>query len=545
MLNYLIGIIHSQNGIQRDCTAYASKAYIEGLWVRFYEGHPKKIGGCKLTNFGTNTIIRSLFSLPQSTGGIYLYSGMNPPDSIAGSVSYIEISMGGISSGGVDRTPLSWTPTPNIIWKFDSGNFTGTDVSDLEVVSTLIFANPIQEDISNTTLYPVFAGNVNDELPLVPLSYSADTGGGPVEASGGILVCPPVLVVLQGGSISWSRFDGGLGINDPSVWLKTNTLPISNTKLVRGINILGGGSPTILLWSLNALYRASFVANPITEGPEPLTFISTTIHPNISIISANSVVTYDQMVFWIGIDQFYVYNGIVQSLPNTMNNDWFFESVNQSALSRIWGVAIPRYKEIWWFYPRDTATECNAVIIYNVEQNIFYDNTIPSRLPAAVYPFTRSAGIGATGNYPFPIYADNTLVANPNNPLSKTYPIWTHEQGVDRVIQNQTFAIPSYYTTHWMDLWSQDGTNSNLLINRRIAPDFQQIGSMTVTVSSLMYPNSVPMVDGPYPFTQSTEFIDLSSQGGLCNFTFESNTIGGDYFAGKSLYFYSKGDTLK
>jgi hypothetical protein len=43
MLNYLIGIIHSQNGIQRDCTAYASKAYIGGLWVRFYEGHPKKI----------------------------------------------------------------------------------------------------------------------------------------------------------------------------------------------------------------------------------------------------------------------------------------------------------------------------------------------------------------------------------------------------------------------------------------------------------------------------------------------------------------------
>jgi hypothetical protein len=34
---------------------------------------------------------------------------------------------------------------------------------------------------------------------------------------------------------------------------------------------------------------------------------------------------------------------------------------------------VPRFGEIWWFYPRGNATECTDAVIYNVRENCWYD----------------------------------------------------------------------------------------------------------------------------------------------------------------------------
>jgi len=551
MRNYIIGMLHSQNGIQRDGTFYFSKSYIDGQWVRFHENVPKKIGGCLTTDLGDQDIVRSLYVVSQ-TNGILLYMGRAPVRAglpyAPGNVQFIPIDISGNTTAAVDRTPVvDFIPNINYVWNFDVGSFTSYLPPAGPAVSpaNLIFANPIINDISSTEEGNIYAGLINvagnpDITPLNPVYY---TDGTPVRASGGILFCAPVLVAYgNDGKIIWSRNDNTFSAANPGTWPLTNNLTVTNTKIVHAANTRGGGSPTILLWSLTSLCKATFVQT--AAAPEG-TFVSNVVQDNISIISANSVVNYEQQFFWIGTDQFYVYNGIVQTLPNTMNNDWFFNNINLKQRSKIFGVAVPRYKEIWWFYPRGTSNENNACVIYSVALNIWYDNTINPLSPFNVYPFTRAAGVSATGNYPFPIFSDNTLVDNPNNPGSFSYPIWTHEQGVDRVVENQHFAINSYFTTHLIDLWSQDGTNSNLLNNWRVATDFLQSGQMTLTVNTQMYPQSKITSYGPYIFNNDTEFIDLNSQGGLCSFTFTSNVVGGNYQAGKSLYFYEKGDTLK
>jgi hypothetical protein len=39
----------------------------------------------------------------------------------------------------------------------------------------------------------------------------------------------------------------------------------------------------------------------------------------------------------------------------------------------VWATKVPRYNEIWFFYPRGSATECTDAIIYNVKDKLWYD----------------------------------------------------------------------------------------------------------------------------------------------------------------------------
>jgi hypothetical protein len=90
-------------------------------------------------------------------------------------------------------------------------------------------------------------------------------------------------------------------------------------------------------------------------------------------MSSNSVVEMDGTFYWMGVDRFYQYNGQVSVLPNDKNVNWLFDNLNFEQRQKVWATKIPRYNEIWFFYPRGTNTECTDAIIYNVKDKIWYD----------------------------------------------------------------------------------------------------------------------------------------------------------------------------
>lgn len=518
MKNYNIVPIKFKNGIQRDGTPYNSVSCINGQWCRFYEGCARKMGGYEITDVGNEEIVRSLFVVPR-TGSIDLYMGRD------NSLNYLNIDVHGGTGVEVERTPTTgFVPNDDNLWCFDL--FTN---SESGVITSYIVGQVSQsgQDISSTHQGPIFYGNISNDVPLVQI---LDTNSDPVVASGGVVFSSPVMVAYgNDGVIRWSN-EGDIATWEPLDSL-TNAkfLVVANTKIVKAYRNRGGAAPSLLLWSLNSLSRATYGI----IGTEN-TFTSTTIEDDISIMSSNCIVKYNQMFFWIGVDQFYFFNGIVQKLQNTMNNDWFFENVNLNFRQKIWGVAMPRYKEIWWFYPRGNSTECNAAIIYNLEEEIWYDTLID-----------RSAGV-PTSIYPYPIFASSIPVSTiTTRGALDTFPLWTHEIGTNRVQGENIYAIDSYFETSQMDMWASNPEGSVLLRNRRIAPDFVQVGTMYVTINTQKYPNSPIVSDGPYPFTTSTEKIDFASQGGIISFLFRSNEAGGFYQEGKSLYFFEKGDTFK
>jgi hypothetical protein len=111
----------------------------------------------------------------------------------------------------------------------------------------------------------------------------------------------------------------------------------------------------------------------------------------------------DGVYFWAGTDRFYLYNGAVQVLPNDKNINWFYDNLNFQQRQKVWATKVPRFNEIWFFYPRGTATECNDAIIYNVKDKIWYD-------AGQAIGAQRSCGY-TTEVFPSPVWCGNTYSA--------------------------------------------------------------------------------------------------------------------------------------
>jgi hypothetical protein len=551
MPKYIIGPIHSKVGIQRDSTPYFSQHYTSGQWCRFYDHQARKMGGFRLIDPASAIIIRSMYSVPDPSlpyQGDYFYLGRyNGVNGITSDYNGVTVS-GEIPRPISDETYFDPTNQDNL-WDFEQF----TNVDSAGVVTPYIVAQvaPNATNISNPTAGSVFYGGIVGAGPLTPVKDVTQTNpsitpnGRYITASGGVVFVSPVLVAYgDNGIIQWSA----PGVIDS--WPYNNYLVIANSKIIKGAQSRGG----TLFWTLDTLSLANATLTPSTDPLYPTGqygFTSQVIEPQITVMSPASITSFNQVFYWVGTDYFYSYSGVVTKVSNTMNTDWFFNNINLAQRAKVWSIVIGHYSEIWWFYPRippgtppeeyDNYTECNAAIIYNVEHNVWYDTAI-----------NRSAGLPVS-IFPYPMMASSVIGRDGLN-----YPLFMHEIGQDEVDTTTdpvtNYAILSNFQTHLIDLWTSDASNTTLIRNRRLAPDFAQVGGMQVQINYQDYPAETPTIDGPYTFypapqTMSdppvTPYLDFATQGGIVSFAFESNTVGGFYQGGKTLFFYNIGDTLK
>lgn len=532
MKNYVVNRLQTKPGIQRDSTKYDSDAFLDGQWCRFYNNQPRKIGGYAAVDIGNPEIIRNMFTVPNNAN-VSVYLGRQS------SISYITLppnnNVDPATIEEIDRTPTSlFTPNAQNSWSLTLFTSTSTTYPNPQIVAQV---TTNASNINNTTEGYIFYGDITTNVPLTVVTDNNNSDE-LVICSGGVVYVAPVLVAYgNNGVIRWTQpgelLQWSTGNGDSFV---PNSASIASTKIVTGMPIVGAQAPTALFWSINSLVRSSYI--PVTtEGVTNLAFSSTTIEDNISILSANCVVRYQQMFFWVGVDQFYQYDGVVRPIPNTMNRDWFFNNVNYMQRNKVFGIAIPRYDEIWWFYPTGDSEENNAVVIYNVVNGFWFDTQIG-----------RASGI-QTSLFPKPLMADNTLTQTiTRSKVLNTYILWQHETGTDKVIGEQAYAINSYHSYNFIDLISAEGTENRLVRTRRIEPDYLMSGTMNATITNLMFANDInngnALTEGPYPFTQDTQKIDTSSQGRQLYITFSSNEVGGNYQGGKTLYDWMVGDIV-
>jgi hypothetical protein len=177
---------------------------------------------------------------------------------------------------------------------------------------------------------------------------------------------------------------------------------------VQGLPVRGGSnSPSGLFWSLDSLIRVSYSPTTISTGVSTTTIFwrYDIISSQSSILSAQSVIEYDGIYYWCGVDRFLMYNGVVKEIPNNMNQNFFFDNLNYAQRQKVYASKVPRYGEIWWFYPSGDSVECNNAIVYNVREQTWYDagDALGARRSAGffsqVFPFPINAGteINASG----------------------------------------------------------------------------------------------------------------------------------------------------
>ena len=225
---------------------------------------------------------------------------------------------------------------------------------------------------AGTTTGLVFtAGQIQD----VVISAAATTSGAStitfnnnISVYGGVVSLHPYVFVYGNNGLIKNCSAGNT--ND---WVSAdaNEVSVATGKIVQGLPVRGGSNaPSGLFWSLDSLIRVSYIGG---TGTPAQYWRYDLISSQSSILSSQSVIEYDGIYYWCGVDRFLLYNGVVKEIPNTFNQNYFFDNLNYAQREKVWVSKVPRFGEIWWFYPRGNATECTDAIVFNVRENVWYD----------------------------------------------------------------------------------------------------------------------------------------------------------------------------
>ena len=416
---------------------------------------------------------------------------------------------------------VTFTPDPFLLWQFDLQYSPAGAVLQVLAHPGRNLAN-IDNAIQSQVL---LGGLLPDAMNEWNFSGLADTGGQnptyrPIMVDGGVCVLYPYTFVYgSDGFIANNHVDTNTDLttynqqtitdwNGPT----SNQVNMASSKMVKGIPVRGGtNSPSGMFWATDSLIRVSFT------GQDPLYWRYDIISSQISTLSSSCFVEMDGIFYWMGVDRFYLYNGSVSVLPNDKNVNWLYDNLNFVQRQKVWATKVPRYNEIWFFYPRGDATECTDAIIYNVKDKIWYD--------AGSAPGSRRSAGYTTEIFPTPIWAgwESINTFSPSftvidNPPSEPAP--TNDQFYLNGDASITFGAGDYMAT---------SNGSNPEVYKVLTSEFMITSAITatnpegvtlITVANLINPalvvdDLVYYIEGGYPLWQQefgTNAITLTQE---------------------------------
>lgn len=222
---------------------------------------------------------------------------------------------------------------------------------------------------------------------------------------------------------------------DPTTWIPSATNTAGDLRIGSGSEIVTAVETRqqILVITDVSVHSMQFLGPPFTFGVQM-------ISENITIRSPQAAVAVDDTVFWMGVQEFYVYNGSVKKLPCSVK-DHVFSDFNTDQAEKVIAGVNSSFGEIWWFYPSASSTENDKYVIYNYEQQIWYIGSL-----------TRTAWLDrGVNDFPIAASIDNYL--------------YNHESGFDDGSTNT--ALSAHIESSQMDIQDGDG----FLFIRRILPD--------------------------------------------------------------------------
>ena len=527
--------IKSIPGIKRDGTKFEGDNYVDGQWVRFQRGLPRKIGGYRAINKYLSGISRALHEYTQNSL-TYVHSGS------ANFVERFYIDGSFNTSVVTNRTPSTLVENDANMWQFDVDTAAGLGGSQL-VAQVAPNLNCICNSDGGQLFYgPLLGTSALQEVTNLPTGYSL---------TGGVVALHPYTFGFgDNGYVMWSV------PGDPTDFTGSGSgaANITGQKIVRGMPLRGGpgNAPSGLFWSADSLVRASYVGGAAI-------FQFDTISTQTSILGSNTVIEYDGIFYWIGTDRFLMFNGVVREIENNMNQNYFFDGLNQQYRQKVFAVKVPRYGEIWWCYPRGDATEPSHAVIYNVRENTWYDcelpnggrsagiftSVFPKPLMTGVIPTISDEEIRVTEANDTRITQDDNVRVTQDSEVEQ-YKLWVHEVGTDEIDGLEVQPVFSFFETGDLSLPVMTQENKALQA-LMLEPDFVQSGDMTVQIVGRANARSPEVYSEEHlipevPQTPQEQVVYFKTQRRELRFRFVSNTVGGDYQMGLVLAHLQPGD---
>lgn len=492
--------IISEPGVKRDGTQLEGPGYIDALWCRFRRGLPRKMGGHRAITSTIGERVYGMHIYAQDAVN-YLHLGG------ASSLLVVTVDSNGAYVSQDDRIPVGFANSADNLWQFDTlRDDTGAGTDQI-----IAHAAPNLATIDSSVETPIYVGEITDTGTVLVATGMDDQ-------SGGIVSLHPYL--LGFGNAGRVQVSGELDLTTP-----LGVANVCGSKIVAGRKVRSSGGPAGLLWALDELIRVTF-----DPSLSPIPFSFDPVVGETSLMSSRCIVEHNGIFYWWTLEGPHLFNGVIQDLPNNFNLDWFLDNLNFAHRQKMFGMKVPRFKEIWWFFPFGSATECTHAIIYNYEGGFWYDTALSTADQAGR---GRTDGVYAK-TYRRPIMIDQVLTTEPG------YTMWEHEVGTDSINGSNIQPIRSYFQTGEISMLTGNQPQDASLRVGRIEPDFVQAGDLTVRVAGrdnaqAAEVDSEPVVIPDTVTEPRDQGVPLKEVRRLMSFKFESNTVGGHYEMGNTL----------
>jgi len=232
---------------------------------------------------------------------------------------------------------------------------------------------------------------------------------------------------------------------DILVWNPAITNEAGSVTLSKGSQIIAvlQSRQEQIVFTDSAIYSLQYLGPPVVWQTQLL-------GDNISIYGPNAAVLASGVVYWMGIDKFYKYDGRVQTLTCDLRR-FIFDDINRDQNLQVFAALNEGFNEVWWFYCSESSTTVDRYVIYNYAENegkgVWYYGTM-----------ARTAWLDS-GLRDFPVAA----TYQPNN----TGNLVEHENGLNDNATGTEAALDAYISSSEFDI--EDGHNFGFVW--RIIPD--------------------------------------------------------------------------
>jgi hypothetical protein len=244
--------------------------------------------------------------------------------------------------------------------------------------------------------------------------------------------------------IRWSNQD------DPYNWTPTATNQAGSVQLSHGSEIITSVQTRqeIVVFTDSAVYSMQYLGPPFVWGTQIL-------GDNVSIMGPNAVAIASGIIYWMGVDKFYLYDGRVQTLDCDLRR-YIFNDFNREQNQQVFCGTNEGFNEIWWFYCSDNSTQVDKYVTYNYLEKAWAYGTM-----------ARTAWIDS-GLRTNPVAA--TLINNLVN----------HESGIDDNATAATAPINAYISSSEFDI----GDGHNFGFVWRVLPDLTFANSVNSSTNA-------------------------------------------------------------
>jgi hypothetical protein len=242
----------------------------------------------------------------------------------------------------------------------------------------------------------------------------------------------------------------------------------------------------VVMFTDSAIYSLQYLGPPYVWAPQLL-------GDNISIMGPNAAVIASGIVYWMGVDKFYSYDGRV----NTLNCDlrrFVFGDLNQEQALQVFAGTNEGFNEVWWFYCSVNSTAIDKYVIYNYLEKIWYYGTM-----------SRTAWLDS-GLQSVPIAANYTTATLTGNLIN-------HETGLNDNTTGTAVAIDAYISSSEFDI----GDGHNFGFVWRVLPDLTfenaentpagAVPSVSMTLQGLANSGSGVTSTATQPVAKSSTYV--------------------------------------